>query len=88
MEWGTLDIEQKDKREIAIPAVGDFKVLGVRAVQEAEEYALVQFSDPIAINQDLRGLINSKRTGRCQLIALMAVRLKFMLVISWMAIIE
>lgn len=29
----------------------------VRAVQEAEEYALVQFSDPLAINQDLNRLI-------------------------------
>ncbi|MCW3112072.1 MAG: hypothetical protein JWR18_468, partial [Segetibacter sp.] len=52
-----VNIDKKDQREIAIPAAGDFKVLGVRAVQEAEEFALVQFSDPVAFNQDLKGLI-------------------------------
>lgn len=59
LQWDgdAMNIDQKDKREIPIPATGDFKVLGVRAVQEAEEYALVQFSDPVAFNQDLKGLI-------------------------------
>ena len=59
LQWDgdVVNIEQKDQREIAIPAAGDFKVLGVRAVQEEEEYALVQFSDPVAFNQDLKGLI-------------------------------
>jgi hypothetical protein len=42
---------------IAVPAVGEFKVLNVVAVNEAQQYASVQFSDPIAIGQDLTGLI-------------------------------
>jgi uncharacterized protein YfaS (alpha-2-macroglobulin family) len=59
LQWdgAPLNISQKDKRDIAVPAVGDFKVLGVRAVQEEEEFVLVQFSDPLANNQDLKGLI-------------------------------
>ncbi len=59
LEWDgdALNIAKKDKKEIVIPAVGDFKVLAVRAVQDEEEYALVQFSDPLAVNQDLKGLI-------------------------------
>ncbi len=60
IQWNgdPLHIDKKDKLEVAIPAKGDFKVLDVRAVQEAEEYVLVQFSDPVAYNQDLKGLIS------------------------------
>ena len=45
------------QKEIAIPAAGDFKVLNVAAVNEAQQFASVQFSDPISIGQDLTGLI-------------------------------
>lgn len=45
-------------KEIVVPAVGDFKVLEVKAIQEEEQYALVQFSDPIAVGQALDGLIS------------------------------
>jgi len=59
LEWNgdALNIDQKDKKEIAIPAIGDFKVLAVKSIQEAEEYVLVQLSDAVAYNQDLKGLI-------------------------------
>ena len=50
--------ELSGKKDIAIPAVGDFKVLDVKAIQEEEQYALVQFSDPLAIGQMLEGLIS------------------------------
>ncbi len=40
-----------------VPAIGDFSVLRVSAVQENESYVLVQFSDPLESGQDLRGLI-------------------------------
>lgn len=45
------------QKEIAIPAQGDFKVLDVRAMQEDEQYAVVQFSDPLSVGQVLDGLI-------------------------------
>ncbi|MFY8128328.1 MAG: alpha-2-macroglobulin family protein [Chitinophagaceae bacterium] len=48
----------EDKKEIAVPAIGDFKVLSVKAEQENEQYALVQFSDPLMIGQQLDGLIS------------------------------
>ncbi len=59
LQWdgAPLNNAQKDKKEIPVPAIGDFKVLNVRAVQEAEQFVLVQFSDPLANNQDLKGLI-------------------------------
>ncbi len=59
LEWNgdALNVKLKDSREIEVPAVGVFKVLAVRPVQEEEEYTSVEFSDPLAINQDLNGMI-------------------------------
>ncbi|HRP55981.1 Ig-like domain-containing protein, partial [Agriterribacter sp.] len=59
LQWdgSPLGLKEKGERQVEIPAVGDFKVLGVRAVQEAENYVLVQFSGAIATNQQLSGLI-------------------------------
>ena len=53
-----MEMDIKGEKEIAIPALGDFKVLEVMAVNDAQQYASVQFSDPIAVGQDLEGLIN------------------------------
>lgn len=44
-------------KEVAVPAIGDFKVLNVVAVNEVQQYASVQFSDPVAVGQDLTGMI-------------------------------
>ncbi|MEP7108261.1 MAG: MG2 domain-containing protein [Ferruginibacter sp.] len=52
-----MDIELKGETTIAVPAAGDFKVLNVEAMNEAQQFASVQFSDPIAVGQDLTGLI-------------------------------
>ena len=46
-------------KTIEVPAIGDFKVLNVMAMNDAEQYASVQFSDPIALGQELTGLIPS-----------------------------
>lgn len=43
--------------ETDVPALGDFVVLNAKAIQEEEQYALVQFSDPITPGQILDGLI-------------------------------
>ena len=53
-----MGIDLKGTKEISVPAAGDFKVLNVMAMSEAQQYASVQFSDPIAVGQDLNGLIN------------------------------
>ncbi len=52
-----LGIDLKGSKDVDVPAIGDFAVLNVRAVQDQEQYALVQFSDPLAIGQTLDGLI-------------------------------
>ncbi|BAV04218.1 hypothetical protein FLA_0197 [Filimonas lacunae] len=60
LQWdgSALNADQKDQKQISIPAIGDFKVMNVKAMQDEEQYALVQFSDPIAIGQSLDGLIS------------------------------
>ncbi len=53
-----LDVDIAETKVIPVPAVGDFKVMDVIAMNEEEQYASVLFSDPLAIGQDLTGLIN------------------------------
>ena len=50
-------IKLKGYKEMEVPAVGDFKVLNVMAMNESEQFASVQFSDPIAVGQELTGLL-------------------------------
>ncbi len=53
-----MSMEVSGNKELAVPAVGDFKVLNVQAINDVQQYASVQFSDPVAVGQDLTGLIN------------------------------
>ncbi|MBS1512543.1 MAG: hypothetical protein JST86_16985 [Bacteroidetes bacterium] len=53
-----MQIDVKGEENLAVPALGEFKVLNIVAVNDAQQYASVQFSDPISIGQDLTGLIN------------------------------
>lgn len=53
-----MGMPQKGENLVAVPAAGDFKVLDIMAVNEAQQCASVQFSDPIEVGQDLNGLIN------------------------------
>ena len=52
-----LDIGITGSKTIEVPAAGDFKVMNVMAMNDAEQYASVQFSDPVAVGQELTGLI-------------------------------
>ncbi|MGC4103246.1 alpha-2-macroglobulin family protein [Ferruginibacter sp.] len=60
LKWSgaAMGMDVKGENAIAVPAAGDFKVLDVVAINDAQQYASVQFSDPIAVGQDLTGLIN------------------------------
>ncbi len=59
LDWDgdAIDAEEKGKEEIRIPALNKFEVLDIKAVQGEEDYALVQFSEPIGVGQDLTGMI-------------------------------
>lgn len=49
--------DNKGEEKIAVPAKGVFKVLAIKAIQGAEDYALIQCADPVNVGQDLNGLI-------------------------------
>lgn len=53
-----VNMDVQGEETITVPAAGDYKVLNVVAVNEAQQYASVQFSDLIAVGQDLNGLIS------------------------------
>lgn len=59
LEWngGSIASKKKDKTTLSIPALNDFKVLDIRAVQAPQQYVLIQFSDPLLVAQNLDGLI-------------------------------
>lgn len=52
-----LDVVEKQSKILVIPALGDFKVVDVKVIQSPEQYAALQFSDPLLENQNLEGLI-------------------------------
>ncbi|MFY0252589.1 alpha-2-macroglobulin family protein [Chitinophaga sp. 30R24] len=52
-----LKVSNSGKATLEVPAIGDFKVLNVKALSDPEQHLLVQFSDPISMAQTLEGLI-------------------------------
>jgi hypothetical protein len=56
-DGSSIGVDKKGNQEFVIPAIGDFKVLDVRAVQDQDQYVLIQFSDAIKVGQELNGLI-------------------------------
>jgi hypothetical protein len=52
-----LNIDNKGEQLVNVPAIGVFKVLNIIPVNDAQQYASIQFSDPIAVGQDLTGLV-------------------------------
>ncbi len=60
ISWDGKSIESKNvgSKSLLVPAKGNFTVLDVRAVDTDGQYISVLFSDPIAITQELAGLIS------------------------------
>jgi alpha-2-macroglobulin len=57
-----IKVSGKETESVEVPALDDFKVIGLRVIQDKEQYVLVQFSDPIRIGQELTGLIGISNT--------------------------
>ena len=53
-----LNIKNNGVYKLPVPAIGDFKLIQVVSVNDAQQFASVQFSDPIANDQDLTGLLS------------------------------
>ncbi len=53
-----LGVNRDDEQQITIPALGDFKIMNAKVVQNPTQYVILQFSDPLKEKQELNGLIN------------------------------
>lgn len=60
LKWDgdAIDADQEGKEEIRVPALNKFEILDIKPIQGEEDYALIQFSEPVSISQDLNGLVS------------------------------
>ena len=52
-----IDVEKIGELLVEIPSLNEFKPLWYRVLNSPEQTVIIQYSDPIAANQDLNGLI-------------------------------
>lgn len=59
LSWdgAALGVDMKGSKILEIAALGDFKVVDSKVIQSPEQYAVLQFSDPLLENQNLEGLV-------------------------------
>lgn len=70
LNWNgkSLGLEMSGKNEIEIPALGDFKVMDLKVVQQPEQHIQIDFSDPLEEQQDLEGFIRIKNNTNLRFI--------------------
>lgn len=51
-------IKTEGKREYSVPGLGDFILINHKIIQQPDQYIVLQFSDPLNLNQSLKGLIS------------------------------
>jgi len=59
ISWDATELRKnlKGKAEFVIPALGDFKVMGVKVIQQPEQVIQIMFSDPIRKKQNFEGMV-------------------------------
>jgi len=59
VEWDgdAIGSDQEGEEKVTIPASGDFRVMGVKVIQEPEQSVTLTFSDPLEEGQQFAGLI-------------------------------
>jgi len=63
----SIGVNSEEEREVVIPALGDFKILTAKVVQNPNQYVVLQFSDPLKERQELNGLISVGAAGKLTL---------------------
>ncbi|MFM7850807.1 MAG: hypothetical protein ACKO96_02575, partial [Flammeovirgaceae bacterium] len=53
----SIGVDHVTEQQVEVPALGDFKVMNARVVQNPNQYVALQFSDPLKEKQALQGLI-------------------------------
>jgi hypothetical protein len=59
LKWNGSPIEADNTgdRQVEVPALGDFKLMEAKVIQNPDQYLSLQFSDPLLPDQDLNGLV-------------------------------
>jgi uncharacterized protein YfaS (alpha-2-macroglobulin family) len=59
LSWNgqALNIDHKGSKIVAIPSLSNFKIMDARVFQHPEQYINLYFSDPLATQQTLNGLV-------------------------------
>ena len=63
----SLGVTSERDYDVEIPALGDFKVMHSKIVQNPSQYVILQFSDPLKEKQNLEGLISIGDNGNLTL---------------------
>jgi hypothetical protein len=60
VEWNGEPVKamQQGKKDVVIPALGDFTVTEVTVVDQEDQYVRLSFSDPIDPSQNLKGIVS------------------------------
>ena len=53
----TIGIDRAQDLQVDVPPLAEFKLMNLRVVQSPNQYVVLQFSDPVKENQNLKGLI-------------------------------
>ena len=59
-----IGVDEREFKDIAVPALDDFSVLSTRVISNGENYISVQFSDPPDERQNLKGLVRLSNTNK------------------------
>ncbi|MBI5916860.1 MAG: hypothetical protein HY842_15915 [Bacteroidetes bacterium] len=59
----SIDLKTKGDQTVTVPSLDDFAVMSARVVEQENQYAVLQFSDPLLPTQDLNGLIGLRAGG-------------------------
>ena len=53
-----INADVSGNEQIIIPALGDFKMMNIKVIQQPDQYFIIRFSDPLKPDQFLQGLIS------------------------------
>lgn len=59
-EGKAINAKGEQTQNVEIPALGDFKIMQVKVVQQPTQYISIRFSDPLEASQELLGLVRLK----------------------------
>lgn len=66
-DGNAVGIDASGSDTLEIPALGAFKITGIKVVQQPDQRILVKFSDPLDPKQDLEGMIRINGAGNLRL---------------------